>query len=252
MWQTSLSSVRPTAGSFQSMVRIRRENCGRTGPKAARQLGEYDTVALRDEGSEWAVVQRAIAGNASAQEQLFADHSDRLYRTAFSIVRNKEDAEDALQDGLFKAFTRLPSFQGQSCFSTWLTRIVINAALMIRRRKSAHPEWSLEETLDDKPRQLLNRLVDKGHDPEKICADTETDTLVEEHVGQLSPMLQTAFRLRAIEGLSTQELSHALGIPRTTLKSRFFRARRKLALGLRGSLETKTSARSGTENKAVQ
>lgn len=252
MWQTSSSSVRPTAGSFQSMVRIRRENIRRTGPKASPQLGQYDTVALRDEGSEWAVVQRAIAGSASAQEQLFAYHGDRLYRTAFSIVRNKEDAEDALQDGLFKAFTSLPSFQGQSCFSTWLTRIVINAALMIRRRKSAHPECSLEETLDDQPRQLLNRLVDKRRDPETTCADTETDTLVEEHVGQLSPMLQTAFCLRAIEGFSIQESSHELGIPRTTLKSRFFRARHKLALGLRAAFEKKTSARSSADNKAVQ
>ena len=105
MWQTSSTSVQRTADSFRSIVKIRREKCRRTDWRTARRGGHYDTVALRDEGSEWAVVQHAIAGSASAQEQLFAHHTDRLYRIAFSVLRNKEDAEDALQDGLCRAYT---------------------------------------------------------------------------------------------------------------------------------------------------
>jgi RNA polymerase sigma factor (sigma-70 family) len=100
---------------------------------------------------EWGVVQQAIAGNVDAQERLFAPHTGRLYRTTFAVLRNEEDAEDALQDGLFKAYTSLRSFQGRSSFSTWLTRIVINSALMTLRRKSGHPEASLDEILHTQP-----------------------------------------------------------------------------------------------------
>jgi RNA polymerase sigma-70 factor (ECF subfamily) len=188
-------------------------------------------------GKEWAVVQQAIAGDVDAQEHLFAAHAGRLYQTVFALLHNKEDAEDALQDAMCKAYTNLRSFQGRSSFSTWLTRIVVNSGLMTRRRKSAHPEASLDEIVDSQPERLPQGLVDAQPDPEKTCAATEIHGLVEEHARQLSPALQAAFRLRAINGLSVTESSQALGIPANTFKSRFFRAQRKLACGLQQSLE---------------
>ena len=145
-----------------------------------------------DRGKEWAVVQQAIAGNADAQERLFARHTRRLYRTVFALLNNKEDAEDALQEGLCKAFTSLRSFEGRSSFSTWLTRIVINSALMARRRKNAHPEASLDEMLDNQPKQMPREVVDPRPDPEKLYAETELNARVEEHVSQLPPALQAA------------------------------------------------------------
>jgi len=241
MWQTSSTSVQRTPGSFQSIVKIRKEKCRRTESRAARQRGHYDTVALCEEGSEWAVVQRAIAGSASAQEQLFAHHTDRLYRIAFSVLRNKEEAEDALQDGLCRAYTSLRCFRGQSAFSTWLTRIVINSALMIRRRRDVRPEASLDELLDNRP-QGFPGVVDGRPDPEKIYVANEIRTLVEASACQLAPRLRVAFRFRAESGFSVRESSEALGIATGAFKSRICRARRKLALGLRASLETKTTA----------
>ena len=251
MWQTNSSSARRTAGSFQSIVKIRREKCRRTDSRATRQLGHYDAVAIRDEGSDWSLVQQAIAGNAYAQEQLFSHRTDRLYRTAFSVLRNKEDAEDALQDGLWRAYTRLEFFQGRSSFSTWLTRIVINSALMIRRRRNVHPEASLDEILESRP-QRFTGFVDTRPDPEKICAAIEVNTLVDASTCQLPPRLRVAFRLRAESGFSVRESSQALGIATGAFKSRISRARRKLAQGLRASLETKTRASSSTGNKAIE
>jgi RNA polymerase sigma-70 factor, ECF subfamily len=188
-------------------------------------------------GKEGAVVQQAIAGNADAHEQLFAPRTARLYHAAFALLRNKEDAEDALQDGLFKAFTSLHSFQGCSSFSTWLPRIIINSALMTRRRKSLHPEASLDEILGSQPEQLPPGVVDPRLDPEEICAEMEFNALIEEHARQLPPALQAAFRLRAIYGFSAKEVGQGLGIPASAVKSQIFRARRRLARGLQQSPE---------------
>jgi RNA polymerase sigma-70 factor (ECF subfamily) len=168
------------------------------------------TAAPRDLGKEWAVVQQAIAGSPDAQERLFAAHTRRLYRIVLALLNNKEDAEHALQEGSCKAFTSLRSFQGRSSFSTWLTRIVINSALMARRRKSADPEASLDEMLDYQPKQMPRGFVDPRPDPE---------------------------RLYAINGISGPESSKALGISPSAFKSRIFRARLKLACGLHRSLE---------------
>jgi RNA polymerase sigma-70 factor (ECF subfamily) len=188
-------------------------------------------------GNEWAIVQQAIAGNADAQERLFAPHTRRLYRIALALLNNKEDAEDALQDGLCKAFTSLHSFQGRSSFSTWLTRIVINSALMARRRKSTHPEASLDEILDGHSEQLAREVVEARPDPERLCAETELHARVEEHVSQLPPALQIAIRLHAIYGFSATDSGKLLGVSASAIKSRIFRARLKLACRLHRSLE---------------
>lgn len=237
MLQASSSNVRPRARAPQLFVKVRRARPARIDSRASTQLNSDKASASRNTGKEWAIVQQAIAGNADAQEHLFASHTSKLYRTAFALLNNKEDAEDALQDGLRKAFINLFSFQGRSSFSTWLTRIVINSALMTRRKKSFHPEVSLDEILESEPAQLPLGVVDPKPDPEEIYAEMEINALVEEHVLQLPPALQTAFRLRAIYGFSVNEASQALGVPASAAKSQILRARRRLARGLRQSPE---------------
>jgi RNA polymerase sigma-70 factor, ECF subfamily len=235
MLQAYSSNVWPTVGPPQLPVEVRGERLQRIGPRASRRLNSNRPVGPGNMGEEWAVVQQAIAGNADAQEHLFARQTDRLYRTAFALLHNREDAEDALQDGLFQAYTSLHSFQGRSSFSTWLTRIVINSALMTRRRKSSRPEGSLDEILDNQ--REPHGAVDEQPGPEELYRAMETNALVEQHVRQLTPAMQAAFRLWAIKGLSTTESSEALGISANTFKSRVLRARRKLASELQQSLE---------------
>ena len=241
MWQACSSEFRPSVGALGVLRKVR---IGKSPgiARATEQLNSGRTVVPCGINEEWAVVQQAIAGNAAAQEHLFAPYNRRLYRIAFAVLRNKEDAEDALQDGLCTAYTRLRSFQGGSKFSTWLTRMVINSALMTRRRKNARAELSLDEVLENQPEQLPPGVTDIRPNPEELYATAEIHTLVEEHVRQLPPVLQTAYRHLAINGLSITESSQALGIPASTFKGRVFRARRKLAGGLQQSPEIRTSA----------
>src|ERR1700687_2438113 len=140
--QTCLSDVPLPVGTTQFFVEELEVGPARNPSRASKRPVCEATIPERPH-EEWAVVQQAIAGDADAQKRLFAGHSDKLHRVAFNLLRNKEDAEDAVQDGLCRAYTGLRSFQGRSSFSTWLTRIVINSALMSRRRKSVRPEASI-------------------------------------------------------------------------------------------------------------
>jgi RNA polymerase sigma-70 factor (ECF subfamily) len=217
------------AGAGQFPVRVPRGIPVRIDSRAPRRLNSDRDAAPCHKGNEWALVQQAIAGNASAQEQLFARPTRRLYRVVFALLQNKEDAEDALQDGLCKAYSSLRTFQGRSSFSTWLTRIVINSARMARRRRIAE--------------QLPRGVVDARPNPEKLYAETEFNARVEQHVSQLPPALQEAFRLDATNGISGLESSKALGISPSAFKSRIFRARGKLVCALQRSLEISATGR---------
>ncbi|MGD0470797.1 MAG: sigma-70 family RNA polymerase sigma factor [Terriglobales bacterium] len=226
MLQTCLSDV-PPVGPLQAE---------RGDSPAPRQSNSGGIVARRALGKEWAVVQQAIAGDPHAQEHLFARHTGRLYRTAFALLHHKEDAEDAVQDGLYKAYTNLRSFQGRSSFSTWLTRIVINSALMTLRRRRVRPEASLDEILESQPGRLARGVVKARPDPEKICAAIQIHALVEGQVDQLPAAMRAAFRVAGMDGLSARESSQALGISVGAFKSRIHWARRKLACRLQHHL----------------
>jgi len=174
------------------------------------------------------LVREAIAGNHDALDMLFAQHSRALFQTALRLLGNAEDAEDALQEAMLSAYRNLPRFEGRSQFSTWMTRIVINAALMRRRSKRAHPALSLDDSTDDKT-PMVERFPDDHPSPEQLYASTELSERVKENLQELSPLLRNAFELRELEGLSADEAARALGVSRNTLKARLWRARQQLA-----------------------
>lgn len=207
--------------------------------RTSMQPASIAHVAPRGMSGEWALVQQAIAGDANALELLVAPNLGRLYRVAFAILRNKEDAEDALQEGLCKAYLRLGSFQGRSSFSTWLTRIVINSALMTlrrQRRRGIHLEYSLDDIQHDREAWPVRSAVDHRPDPERICAAVELSALIKGQILKLPASERDVFLYYAINGHSIAESSQAYGIPEATLKSKILRTRRKLARGLQHSL----------------
>lgn len=179
--------------------------------------------------SEEKLIRAGKRGDQEALEQLFARYQRPLFQTALRVLGNAEDAEDALQDGLLSAWRNLHRFEGRSQFSTWLTRIVINAALMRRRSQKARPAVSLDDTAFEDELPLAERFADAGPDPEQIHAGTEIRELIEQNLGELSPLLRTAFVLREVEGYSTGEAARKLGVTENTLKARLWRARRELA-----------------------
>jgi RNA polymerase sigma-70 factor (ECF subfamily) len=196
--------------------------------------------ALSPASSEWCAIQRAIAGDCNELDQLFSACTVRLHRTAFAILRNREDAEDAVQNGLCSAYIKLRCFQGQSSFSTWLTRIVINSALMIRRKKVRRPETSLDDMLDNQPERTHHKMVHTGPNPEQICARSEAVALMKKQVCDLSRRLRLTFQLCDLEGYPAADVIQSLGLRHGSLKSRLCRARKKIANGLRRSLQRPT------------
>jgi RNA polymerase sigma-70 factor, ECF subfamily len=181
------------------------------------------------------LLRRAIAGDQAALEIIFTKNNRLLRLTALRVLGNREDAEDALQEGMFAAYRNLRHFEGRSQFSTWLTRIVINAALTRRRSRKTHDTAvSFDECDQVEQLPLVERLPDDGPSPEDIYAGNELSQRLRKNLKELSPTQRRAFELCAIAGFTAQEAAQAMGISRNTLKARIYRARQQLATRLDG------------------
>jgi RNA polymerase sigma-70 factor (ECF subfamily) len=153
-----------------------------------------------------------------------------LFQTALRVLGNVEDAEDALQEGLLAAYRNLKRFEGRSQFSTWLTRIVINASLMRRRSMRSRPAVSLENFSEEENTiPAEERFAAADPNPEEIYERRELSNLINANLAELSPVLRDAFVLRESQGLTTSEAARALGVSENTLKARLWRARQQLA-----------------------
>jgi len=186
--------------------------------------------------SEESLVQAGQHGDAQALNTLFHRHQRTLFHSALGIMGNPQDAEDALQDGLLTAFRNLKSFEGRSQFSTWLTRVVINAALMRRRGQAVRPSAAAAESINRDEIPFAERLVSKGPDPEQLFGRLEIREIIKFHIDELAPILRAAFVLRKVREYSTRETANMLRVSEETLKGRLLRARRQLAKRMSRSL----------------
>jgi RNA polymerase sigma-70 factor, ECF subfamily len=198
--------------------------------------GVHQQAATTARNEDQDLIERAKAGDSAAQGRLFATHTPHLYRAAFSILHNKEDAEDAVQDGWCCAYSKLHTFEGRSSLSTWLTRIVINSALMIHRKGERQFLTSLDEVSDDAA-GLQRYLVDERRTPEEACRDEEMSRLLAREIEQLPSPIRIAFLLHDVDELSTRESMEKLGVNQSALKSRVLRARRRIAQNMRQLLQ---------------
>jgi RNA polymerase sigma-70 factor (ECF subfamily) len=162
-------------------------------------------------------------------------YSPVLFRIALKRLRNVEDAEDAVQDALLSAHKYMGQFQGRSQFSTWLTRIVINTALMKLRSRSRRELVSLDHSAENGNANFAEEIVDARPNPEVICAQSEMEERIHCALRSIAPKLRIAFQMRELAGMSTKETANALGISVNTLKSRMVRARAALSLRLGGA-----------------
>ena len=152
-----------------------------------------------------------------------------FYRSAYRVLGNVADAEDAVQDALLAAYTHLDQFKGQSEMSTWMTAIVHNCALLQLRRQRNYVHVSIDESTGGPDAlSVADQLPDRGPTPEDECQHFELRTCLTHFYSRLSPRLRRTFRLRDIEGLSIRETAQILKIPRGTVKAQSARARRKI------------------------
>jgi RNA polymerase sigma-70 factor (ECF subfamily) len=152
-----------------------------------------------------------------------------FYRNAYRHLGNAADAEDAVQDALLSAYKHLDQFKGQAQMSTWLTAIVTNCARMQLRRRPRQNHLSLDQQFgDEQEYSLADRLPAREPSPEDECRRSELHGRLMQLAEQLSPPLRKAFQLRDVEGLTTSEAAHVLGVAEGTVKAQVARARAKL------------------------
>jgi RNA polymerase sigma-70 factor (ECF subfamily) len=178
---------------------------------------------------ETELVKAATAGSHAAFEELRSMYSVRLYKRVFSITRNCEDAEDALQDAFLLAYRALPSFEGRSRFSSWLTRIAINSALGILRRHRSRPEISLEQPPSLEEDSISVDARTGGLNPEELCDQRQRSYEILRAIERLDPKLRVPLRIRMSQEYSIKEIALNLGISSACVKSRLHRARKRLS-----------------------
>jgi RNA polymerase sigma-70 factor (ECF subfamily) len=181
-------------------------------------------VAREDEHQ---LVAAAKSGDVTAFEELVSRYERKIFRLTMNITRNREDAEDAMQDAFLKSYSHLKTFQGDSRFYTWLVRIAANEALM-RLRKRRPNQFSLDEPIEGDDDLIPRELQDWGPGPEQRFAQTEMREILSSVIDGLEPDYRVVFVLRDIEELSTEETAASLGISVPAVKSRLLRARLKL------------------------
>jgi RNA polymerase sigma-70 factor, ECF subfamily len=183
-----------------------------TASDGARKLAETREDVLRKE----------------ALEEMFVASRKKFLAMAFSILRNREDAEDAVQEAFLSAYRHVCSFEGRSALKTWLTRIVMNAALMAKRRRKSSAVRSRSESGALHDDGWTENIPDLRPDPEMIHAERETLQFIEEKLGKLKPLLRQAFTLAYFDELSGSEACAMLGVSAGIYKARLFRAKRKV------------------------
>ena len=188
------------------------------------------SIPVRNYGeqSDERLLSTARRGNSSAFGELCKRHEKRIFHVALRITRNHEDAEDALQECFLNALVHLKDFDGRSQFTTWLTRIAINAALMkIRRNRSSRETPLLTANEFGDERECLH-LIDGYLNPEESYAERERAKILRSLVSTLRPRIRTAIEIRHLQDCSLKETSHRLGISQAATKGRLFHARAAL------------------------
>jgi RNA polymerase sigma-70 factor (ECF subfamily) len=180
--------------------------------------------------ADMALHQLASHGGEAAARELMGRYNQRLYRMAWSVLKNPADAEEAVQDAYLKAFTTEAGFDGRSAYSSWLMRIVINQALERRRIAARRAELFEQEgvaAMDDYRSRRAAAPITHGS-PEESVARAQFARRLEAAVAQIPDSLRTVFVMRDIEGLSIEETSAVLDTPQATVKTRLSRARKRL------------------------
>ena len=177
------------------------------------------------EMSEATLVSMAKLGDSDAFVELSKLHSNKILRRIYQITRNWHDAEDALQDAKLRAFAHVKDFQEKSSFSTWLTRIGINSALMILRKKRGFYEIPFEAIDDSGDSHECWEIKCPAENPESRLARKEREELLRDAILRLPLLLREVVELRQARGYSIREIAQALGISASAVKSRLSRAR---------------------------
>lgn len=193
-------------------------------PPTGRREVTHRRAAKFASTDERLLVAQAKSGRSSAFGELYQRHRLRIYHTAFRILRNCQDAEDAAQRSFQRAFTNLSRFREDSTFSTWVTRIAINEALMLFRQRRALAPLS-DSNNDDVQAPSALDLPDERPTPEQALVENELRAAVIHAISHLRKNLRIVVLLRELQGLTIAETAQRLGLTVSAVKARSFHAR---------------------------
>jgi RNA polymerase sigma-70 factor (ECF subfamily) len=175
------------------------------------------------------LVSEAKAGSKDAFSELQNLYARRLYHTVLRITKNHEDAEDVLQETFLRVHLALGGFEGRSSFYSWASRIAINSALMVLRRRRARPEFPFDLSAGDGYDLPHFEIKDSSPNPEQIYHEREQLLGVLRSIDNLHPKMQKTMQLSMDKECSMKEIARTLGISVASAKSRLYRARRHIA-----------------------
>ena len=199
--------------------------------------GEINTNFVDPAPTDEVLVAAAKSGNHPAFGELWRRYSNTVFKIVYRVTGSRDDAEDAVQDAWMKAFIHLKTFDGRAKFSTWLTRIAINSALMILRRKRSHPETSMDWSVDGETWQQWE-VADKKANIEEHYARKEAEKDLKRAIHRLRPVLRAIVEIQQSHDGSVKEIARAAGISVAATKSRLLRARTVLRKSLQSSMRS--------------
>jgi RNA polymerase sigma-70 factor (ECF subfamily) len=174
------------------------------------------------------LVAAARLGSSAAFAELRELYAQRVYRKLLRITKNREDAEDALQETFLRAYVALDTFEERSSFSTWVTRIAINVGLMILRKRRRLAEVSFDSPSETEEAALRFEFRDTAPSPEHICVRRQGHARVVRSIWNLQPRLRQVIEMQIKDDYSIREIAQALDISQSAVKSRLSRARARL------------------------
>src|ERR1700733_6830673 len=195
-------------------------------------VAKGSSIGITADTTDIVLVAAAKNGDHQAYAELCRRHSKKLLRTILRITSNVEDAEDMLQEPLLKAYVHIGTFEGRSAFSSWLTQIAINSALMLSRKKRSHYLFSLEGGVDGDDSKLPEP-TETSHNPEESCILNALENECVRAIRHLSPTLQIVVQIRYREDISVAQIAKMLDISESAVKSRLLRARSKIRARLK-------------------
>jgi len=185
--------------------------------------------------NDHAAIRAVLSGDKEAYGTLVARHSHNLFRLAFRITGNEADAEEVVQDAFLRGYQKLETFQSRSNFGTWIYRIAARCALDRMNNRKVEGAGRIAEEID--PQQGNAQMADQTAGPERLLLSREIGTMQETAMHSLTPIERTAFVLRHMENLATEEIASALGVAPNAAKQAVFRAVQKLRRRLAGLRE---------------
>jgi len=196
--------------------------------RASRQPVDAQRQNTPGQEDEAALVLAAKSGDGQAFEILVERYQQRILATSRRFTRNREDAEDIVQQSFQKAFVYLHKFEGKSSFSTWLTRIAINEALMFLRKGRVLREVSIDDLSGNEGTAPALEIPDSRTSPESAFLQSERNRVLSAAMNKLTPGIRTAIELRDLGELSTKKVARVLGLSIEAVKGRVYQGRRKL------------------------